>query len=86
MNTKYSIWKMWYYALCMIFTLQLAACSEETHEDFAAAPEIKDSYIDQLDALIAEITDLRGNAEYGEKKGQYPAESRAILTDAIIFF
>lgn len=83
MNTKYSIWKMWYYALCMIFTLQLAACSEETHEDFAAALEIKDSYIDQLDALIAEITDLRGNAEYGEKKGQYPAESRAILTDAI---
>lgn len=29
MNTKYSNWKMWYYVLCMVLTLQLAACSEE---------------------------------------------------------
>ena len=27
MNTKYSNWKMWYYVLCMVLTLQLAACS-----------------------------------------------------------
>ena len=26
MNTKYSNWKMWYYVLCMVLTLQLAAC------------------------------------------------------------
>ena len=34
MNTKYSNWKMWYYVLCMVLTLQLAACSEETHDGF----------------------------------------------------
>lgn len=83
MNTKYSIWKMWCYTLCMIFTLQLAACSEEGHDKYTAATDIDDPYIDQLDALIVEITALRDNADYGEKKGQYPAESRAILTDAI---
>lgn len=83
MNTKYSIWKMWCYALCMMFTLQLAACSEEGHDKYTAATEIDDTYIDQLDALITQITDLQENAEYGEKKGQYPVESRAILTDAI---
>lgn len=59
MNTKYSNWKMWYYVLCMILTLQLAACSEETHDEYTAAPEIEDAYIDQLDALIAEMTDLQ---------------------------
>lgn len=57
MNTKYSNWKMWYYVLCMVLTLQLAACSEETHDEYTAAPEIEDTYIDQLDALIAEMTD-----------------------------
>lgn len=31
MNTKYSIKKVWYYLLCMIMTLQLIACTEETH-------------------------------------------------------
>lgn len=83
MNTKYSNWKMWYYVLCMVLTLQLAACSEETHDEYTAAPEIEDTYIDQLDALIAEMTDLQQNSDYGDKKGQYPTESRAILTDAI---
>ena len=81
MNTKYSNWKMWYYVLCMVLTLQLAACSEETHDEYTAAPEIEDTYIDQLDALIAEMTDLQQNSDYGDKKGQYPTESRAILTD-----
>ena len=80
MNTKYSNWKMWYYVLCMVLTLQLAACSEETHDEYTAAPEIEDTYIDQLDALIAEMTDLQQNSDYGDKKGQYPTESRAILT------
>ena len=32
MNTKYSNWKMWYYVLCMVLTLQLAACSKETQQ------------------------------------------------------
>ena len=41
MNTKYSNWKMWYYVLCMVLTLQLAACSEETHDEYTAAPEIE---------------------------------------------
>lgn len=54
MNTKYSNWKMWYYVLCMVLTLQLAACSRRTHDEYTAAPEIEDTYIDQLDALIAE--------------------------------
>ena len=48
MNTKYSNWKMWYYVLCMVLTLQLAACSEETHDEYTAAPEIEDTYIDPV--------------------------------------
>lgn len=83
MNIKYLMGRMWYYALCMIFMLQFAACSEEGHDKYVAPAEIDDPYIKQLDALIAEITILRENSEYGEKKGQYPVESRAILTDAI---
>lgn len=83
MNTKYSIWKMWCYALCMIFTFHLAACSEEGHDKYTAAMEIDDAYIDQLDVLITEMETLQKSSEYGEKKGQYPTESRAILTDAI---
>ena len=83
MNTKYSIKKVWYYLLCMIMTLQLIACTEETHESYTAAPEVEDIYIDQLEELINKMKDLQKNSEYGEKKGQYPTESRAILTDAI---
>ena len=52
MNTKYSIKKVWYYLLCMIMTLQLIACTEETHESYTAAPEVEDIYIDQLEELI----------------------------------
>lgn len=51
MNTKYSIKKVWYYLLCMIMTLQLIACTEETHESYTAAPEVEDIYIDQLEEL-----------------------------------
>ena len=83
MNTKYSIKKVWYYLLCMIMTLQLIACTEETHESYTAAPEVEDIYIDQLEELINKMKDLQKNSEYGEKKGQYPTESRSILTDAI---
>ncbi len=64
-------------------TLQLIACTEETHESYTAAPEVEDIYIDQLEELINKMKDLQKNSEYGEKKGQYPTESRAILTDAI---
>ena len=51
MNTKYSIKKVWYYLLCMIKTLQLIACTEETHESYTAAPEVEDIYIDQLEEM-----------------------------------
>ena len=80
MNTKYSIKKVWYYLLCMIMTLQLIACTEETHESYTAAPEVEDIYIDQLEELINKMKDLQKNSEYGEKKGQYPTESRATGT------
>ena len=83
MNTKYSLGKIGYYVVCMVLMIQLAACSEETHDTYAAAPEIKDVFMDQLDKLIVDMKDLQKNSEYGEKKGQYPTESRAILTDAI---
>nr|WP_291591400.1 DUF4972 domain-containing protein [Bacteroides sp.] len=83
MNAKYLNRNLWYCIGCMILVLQLMACTEETHDNYTVAPEIKDVYIDRLDALIIEMTDLQTNSEYGEKKGQYPAESRAILTDAI---
>ena len=56
MNTKYSIKKVWYYLLCMIMTLQLIACTEETHESYTAAPEVEDIYIDQLEELISRRT------------------------------
>ena len=80
---EYSNKKIWYYVLGIILMLQMVSCSEETHDEYTAALEIEDVYIDRLDALIAEMTDLQQNSEYGEKKGQYPAESRSILTDAI---
>ena len=42
MNTKYSNWKMWYYVLCMVLTLQLAACSEETHDEYLSLIHISE--------------------------------------------
>lgn len=83
MDKKYTIWKTGYYILCLMLSLQLVACSEESHDEYTAATAITDTYIDQLDALIAEMTTLQKSADYGEKAGQYPMESRAILTDAI---
>ncbi|NDV63720.1 DUF4972 domain-containing protein [Bacteroides sp. 224] len=82
MNTKNRLWSVWTYAFCMVLIVQFSACSEEKH-DFATAPEIKDTYIDKLDAVIVAMTDLQQNSDYGNKTGQYPAESRAILSNAI---
>lgn len=83
MDKKYSIWKMGRYVLCLMLTLQLFACSEETHDKYTAAEEMSDTYIDELEALNTEMLDLQQNSDYGDKKGQYPTESRAILTNAI---
>lgn len=84
MDTGYSIWRRGCHTLlCVVLILQFVACSEEMHDKYTAAPEIEDEYIDQLDALIVEMQDLKQNSEYGERKGQYPVESSAILTDAI---
>ncbi|GAB3414217.1 DUF4972 domain-containing protein [Niabella aquatica] len=44
---------------------------------------IQDKYITDLDGLIASINQLAESSDYGARKGQYPAESRAILTDAV---
>lgn len=67
---------------CMLFMLQTTSCSEEKHH-FNAALEIQDPYISQLDTLVADMTKLSDNADYGTRAGQYPAESKAILNDAI---
>lgn len=83
MNKKDMIAKIGHFALCIMLLLQWTACSEETHDSYTAAPEKNDAYIARLDALIVEMKDLQQGSEYGEKAGQYPTESRAILTDAI---
>ena len=69
MNTKYSIKKVWYYLLCMIMTLQLIACTEETHESYTAAPEVEDIYIDQLEELINKMKDLQRTRNMEKRKG-----------------
>ena len=66
----------------LLLILQLSSCSEQKHH-FDAVTAVEDSYISQLDALISTMTELSQNADYGTHSGQYPAESRAILTDAI---
>jgi hypothetical protein len=67
---------------CTLLMLQITSCSEEKHH-FEAATEIKDAYIVKLDTLVSNMTTLSQNADYGTHAGQYPTESRAILTDAI---
>ena len=81
MNTKY-IWKIGYYALALVLALQFSSCSEEEHS-FTPTPEISDPYIDQIQDVISQMTELQQNADYGNKTGQFPTESRAILTNAI---
>lgn len=71
-----------YMITCFFVLMHFCGCSEQKHH-FEEAAEIRDTYIDQLDELIAEMTSLSENAEYGTYAGQYPTESRAILTDAI---
>ncbi|MFT4093023.1 MAG: DUF4972 domain-containing protein [Niabella sp.] len=67
---------------CTLVLMQFTSCSEEKHK-FMEAFEIEDSYTTGLDTLISSMTQLAENSDYGTKAGQYPAESRAILTDAI---
>jgi len=67
---------------CSLFLLQATSCSEEKHH-FNAALEVQDQYITQLDTLVSSMTKLSENVEYGTRTGQYPPESRAILTDAV---
>ena len=81
MNTK-SIGRIWCYVLGLVLVLQISSCSEEEH-NFTATPEINDSYIEQIEAVITQITEIQENSDYGNKEGQFPTESRAILTNAI---
>ncbi|TWV11081.1 DUF4972 domain-containing protein [Bacteroidaceae bacterium HV4-6-C5C] len=82
MNVKYSMLPGWHSICALIFIFLLAACSEEEH-NYTATPEINDTYITQLDDVIKQMTALQQNSDYGNKTGQYPAESRSILTDGI---
>lgn len=59
------------------------SCSEERHPYYEATPEITDVYIDKLEEAVNNLKNELSQAEFGEKKGMYPSESRAILTDAI---
>lgn len=61
----------------------VTSCSEEGHDTYTAAVAIEDPYIDQLQALIDNINNLIASSEFGDKRGMYPTESRAILTNAI---
>lgn len=63
--------------------IPVTSCSEERHPEYTAAVEVKDAYIDQLQAVIDEMQQLLASVEFGEKAGMYPAESRAILNNAI---
>jgi len=67
---------------CTLVLVQFTSCSEEKHQ-FMETVEIQDKYITDLDGLVASITQLAESSDYGTRKGQYPAESRSILTDAI---
>ena len=81
MNTK-SISKRWYYAFGLVLALLISSCSEEEH-NFTATTEITDTYIDQIEAVITQMNGIAADADYGSKAGQFPTESRAILTNAI---
>lgn len=67
---------------CTLFLLQATSCSEEKHH-FNAALDVQDPYITKLDTLVSSMTKLSENSDYGTRAGQYPTESKAILTDAI---
>ncbi|ANH80175.1 hypothetical protein A8C56_03525 [Niabella ginsenosidivorans] len=67
---------------CTLVLVQFTSCSEEKHK-FVETIGVQDEYITQLDTLIASMNRLANNSDYGTREGQYPAESRAILTDAI---
>ena len=45
--------------------------------------EVKDKYIADLDTLIKSVTTLADTSDFGPRKGQYPPQSRTILTGAI---
>ena len=83
MNTKYSIKKVWYYLLCMIMTLQLIACTEETHESYTAAPEVEDIYIDQLEELINKMKSISWNDKALLKQKGFVEKNE--LKDRVIF-
>ncbi|HTN38491.1 MAG TPA: DUF4972 domain-containing protein [Arachidicoccus sp.] len=67
---------------CLLALVQVTSCSEEKNH-YVGAIEIQDKYITELDTLISDMTKLAEGADYGTRKGQFPAESRAILTDGI---
>lgn len=67
---------------CTLILVQLSSCSEYKH-DFQEAMAVQDKYIADLDALITAVNTLAESSDYGPRKGQYPAQSRAILTGAV---
>lgn len=67
---------------CLLALVQVTSCSEEKNH-YVGAIEIQDRYITELDTLISDMTKLAEGADYGTRKGQFPAESRAILTDGV---
>ncbi|MCD8178798.1 MAG: DUF4972 domain-containing protein [Tannerellaceae bacterium] len=81
MNKNISTIKAFYYILCVVLACTFPACSED--RNFAAGEEVTGPVIEKLDALIHQMRTLQEEADYGEKKGQYPAESRSILENAI---
>nr|WP_320059119.1 DUF4972 domain-containing protein [uncultured Bacteroides sp.] len=82
MNVKYTIPFRIYYLLGLFYFFLLLACSEEEHH-FIAAVEMNDPYIEKMNDAISQMEELQKNSDYGNRIGQFPMESRAILTHAI---
>jgi len=68
-----------FFSLLFLLTISFSACSEEKNE----GSRENNPYIVELGESLSKLQTLRDNSQYGDRKGMYPTESKAILEDVM---
>lgn len=68
-----------FFSLLILFSLSFVSCSEERNE----TDRENNPYIVELGESLNKLKVLRDDSQYGDRKGQYPPESKAILEDVM---
>lgn len=87
MKNKYSFNLIVVIIAQLILSASFISCSDDNDDETNTQPVVDKTeiYMERLNTLVANITSLRDGATYGEKEGNYPVSSKAILDDQIVY-